>query len=169
MINTCHTMRFLAQHWFLLGVGWDWIHLVRRPLTGLLYQPRMIDDERGAVGGLRIGRGNRSARRKPTPVPLCPPQIPHDLFWARSQASAVGSRRLTFWAMIRPLPNTNWVDTSPYFFKTRFNPSAYASISHDASCFQICCGFPIKERHSSYGNTIWIINVRLKKKKSCEV
>jgi hypothetical protein len=32
----------------------------------------------GAVGGMRIGRGNRSIRRKPTPAPLYPPQIPHD-------------------------------------------------------------------------------------------
>jgi hypothetical protein len=39
--------------------------------VGLLYQPRMIDDDGyGAVGGMRIGRGNRSTRRKPTPVPL---------------------------------------------------------------------------------------------------
>jgi hypothetical protein len=47
--------------------------------VGLLYQPRMIDDAYGAVGGMMIGRGNRSTRRKPAPVPLCPPQIPHDL------------------------------------------------------------------------------------------
>jgi hypothetical protein len=48
--------------------------------VGLLYQPRMIDnDDYGAVGGMRDGRGNRSTRRKPAPVPLCPPQIPHDL------------------------------------------------------------------------------------------
>jgi hypothetical protein len=53
--------------------------LVRRPLIGLLYQPRLIDDECGAFGGMRIGRGNRSTRKKPAPVPLCPPQIPHDL------------------------------------------------------------------------------------------
>jgi hypothetical protein len=31
------------------------------------------DDECGAVGGMRIGRGNRSTRRKLPPVPLCPP------------------------------------------------------------------------------------------------
>jgi hypothetical protein len=31
-----------VQHFFFfwfLGVGWDWLHLVRWPLTGLLYQP----------------------------------------------------------------------------------------------------------------------------------
>jgi hypothetical protein len=48
--------------------------------VGLLYQPRMIgDDDYGAVGGMSIGRGNRRTRRKPAPVPLCPPQIPRDL------------------------------------------------------------------------------------------
>jgi hypothetical protein len=26
-------------------------------------------------GGMKIGRGNRSTRRKPAPAPLCPPQI----------------------------------------------------------------------------------------------
>jgi hypothetical protein len=50
------------------------------PIVGLLYQPRIIDDDDyGAVGGMRVGRVNRSTRRKPAPVPHCPPQIPHDL------------------------------------------------------------------------------------------
>jgi hypothetical protein len=35
-------------------------------------------------------------------VPPCPLQIPHDLTWAWTRASAVGSRRLTAWAMARP-------------------------------------------------------------------
>jgi hypothetical protein len=83
-------------------VGWDWVHLVRRPLIGLLYQPQIIDDECGAVGGIRICRGNRSNCRKPAPVPLCPPQIPHDLTRARTRAAAVGSQRLTAWALARP-------------------------------------------------------------------
>jgi hypothetical protein len=54
--------------------------LVRRPLLGLLYQPRMID-ECEIFGGMRIVRENRSIRRKPGPLPLCLPQIPHDLTW----------------------------------------------------------------------------------------
>jgi hypothetical protein len=37
----------------------------------------MIDDC-GAGVGMRLGRGTRSTQRKPAPVPLCPPQIPHD-------------------------------------------------------------------------------------------
>jgi hypothetical protein len=83
-------------------VGWDWVHLVCRPLIGLLYQHRMIDDnECAVVGGMRIGRGKRSTRRKPAAVPLCPPQIPHDLTWTRTRAAPVGSRRLTARAMAR--------------------------------------------------------------------
>jgi hypothetical protein len=35
----------------------------------------------GAVGGMRIGRRNRSTRRKPAAMPLCPPQNPHDVTW----------------------------------------------------------------------------------------
>jgi hypothetical protein len=71
-----------------LEVRWDWANLVRRPLINLLYQPQVMDDdERGAVGGMRIGRRNRSTRRKLAPVPLCPPQIPHDLALARTRTS----------------------------------------------------------------------------------
>jgi hypothetical protein len=39
--------------------------------------PRDYDD--GEIGGMMIGRGNRSTRRNPTPVPLFPPQIPNAL------------------------------------------------------------------------------------------
>jgi hypothetical protein len=60
--------------------------------TGLLYQSQMIDDgDCGAVGGIKIGRGNRSTQRKPAPVQLCPPLIPHDL----TRAAVVGSQPLT--------------------------------------------------------------------------
>jgi hypothetical protein len=82
--------------------GWDWVHLVCRPLFAPLYQSQMTDDECEAVGGMRIGRGNRSTRRKPAPMPLCPPQISHDMTWARTRVAAVGTRHLTAWAMARP-------------------------------------------------------------------
>jgi hypothetical protein len=71
--------------------------------TGLLYQPQIIDDgDCGAIGGMKIGRRNRSTRRKPAPAPLCPPQIPLDQtrYWTR--AATVGSQRLTASAMARP-------------------------------------------------------------------
>jgi hypothetical protein len=84
-------------------MGRNCVYLVRRPLIGLLYQPRMIDnDECGAVGGMRIGMGNRSTRRRPAPVTLCPPQISHDLIRARTRAAVVGNRRQTAWAMAQP-------------------------------------------------------------------
>jgi hypothetical protein len=93
-------------------VGWDWVYLVRRQPFGLLYQPQMMDDddydECGAVGGM-IGKGNRSTRRKPAPMPMCPPQIPHDLTRAGTQAAAGGGWRLTVWAMAGPWA-TNEID-----------------------------------------------------------
>jgi hypothetical protein len=47
--------------------------------TDVLYQPRVIGDGVcGEIGGMKIGRGNRSTRRKPAPAPLYPPQISHD-------------------------------------------------------------------------------------------
>jgi hypothetical protein len=55
-----------------------------RPLV-----PAPGDNDDGEIGGM-IGRGNRSTRRKPAPVLLCPPQTPH-----AAQAAAVGSQRLT--------------------------------------------------------------------------
>jgi hypothetical protein len=55
----------------------------------------MIDDDVcGGTGGMQIGTGNRSTRRKPALVPLCPPQIPHDLTRARTQGAATGNRLL---------------------------------------------------------------------------
>jgi hypothetical protein len=45
--------------------------------SGLLYKPQMIDEgDCGAIGGMKMGRGNRSTRRKRAPAPLCPPQNP---------------------------------------------------------------------------------------------
>jgi hypothetical protein len=41
--------------------------------------PTPGDYDDGEIGGMMIGTGNRSTRRKPTPVPLCPPQISHPL------------------------------------------------------------------------------------------
>jgi hypothetical protein len=35
-------------------------------------------DYDGEFGGMKIGSGNQSTRRKPAPAPLCPSQIPLD-------------------------------------------------------------------------------------------
>jgi hypothetical protein len=59
----------------------NWVHSARRPPIGLLYLPRG-DFEDGEFGGMMIGSRKRSTRKKPAPVPLCPPQIQHDLMGA---------------------------------------------------------------------------------------
>jgi hypothetical protein len=46
-----------------------------------------VINEYGTIGGRRIHRVNESIQRKPTPVPLCSPQIPHDLTWDRTWAT----------------------------------------------------------------------------------
>jgi hypothetical protein len=43
----------------------------------------------------------RSTLRKPGPAPLCSPQITYDLTLDRTRTAAVGSQRLTAWAMAR--------------------------------------------------------------------
>jgi hypothetical protein len=69
------------------GMEWNQVHC-----WGYCWPivPAPHDDECGAVS-----RGNQSIQRKPAPMPLYPPQIPHDL----TQAAAVESQWLTAWAM----------------------------------------------------------------------
>jgi hypothetical protein len=59
--------------------------VVRRSINDLLYQPRTIDDECGAVGGMRIGRGTEVFGEN---LPHCPPQISHDVTRERTRAAA---------------------------------------------------------------------------------
>jgi hypothetical protein len=54
--------------------------------------PDVDDGDCEAIGGMKIIRGNRSTQRKPAPMPLCPPQIPHDLTRAGTRAASVGSQ-----------------------------------------------------------------------------
>jgi hypothetical protein len=71
----------------------------------------------GEFGGMKIGRGNRSTRRKPAPGPLCPPQISLDQTRVRIRAAAVGNQRLTAWAMARPKLNVNyWLNHNGIIF-----------------------------------------------------
>jgi hypothetical protein len=85
---------YLTSVAIIIGVGLS--PLGTAATSGLLYKPQMIDEGVcGAIGGMKIGRGTRSTRRKPAPAPLCPTQIPHDQIRARTRAAAVGSQRLT--------------------------------------------------------------------------
>jgi hypothetical protein len=81
---------------FLIGIVGGGVQLgpldttaTNRPIV-----PAPGDYDDGEIGGMKIGRGNRSTRRKPAPVPLCPPQIPH-AGRTRTRAATVESRRLT--------------------------------------------------------------------------
>jgi hypothetical protein len=94
----------------------------------------MIDDECGAVGGMRIGRGKQSTKRKPTPVPLYPPQIPHNLTWARTQAAAVESLRLTARAMARS--TSSYISNLPDLFPRGLQ---YRSFVHLVGIRPIVC------------------------------
>jgi hypothetical protein len=93
----------LLSHTRLVFFSWDRVRL--RPLgTSATNWPTVPAPDDGWWGMWssrwnEIGRGNRSTRRKPASVPLCSPQIPHNLTWALTRAAAVGSRRLTAWAM----------------------------------------------------------------------
>jgi hypothetical protein len=59
-------------------------------------------DDCGEISGMNDWQGNRSTRRKPASVPLCPLQIPHDLNREQTRPAAVGSQRLTARAMAWP-------------------------------------------------------------------
>jgi hypothetical protein len=86
---------------------WQWgVESKRGPLGTSAIEwpivPAPGDYDDGEFGGLKIGRGNRSTWRKPAPSLLCTPQIPLDQTCVRTPAAAVGSQRLTAWAMARP-------------------------------------------------------------------
>jgi hypothetical protein len=84
---------------------------------GLLYLPEMIDyGNCEATGGMKIGMENRSTRRRPPPVPFCPPQIPHYLTRARTRSDALGSQRLTAWGMARPGYSVGLQARRPVFY-----------------------------------------------------
>jgi hypothetical protein len=73
-----------------------------RATNGSIVQP--LDDsmsEYGAVVEWYWQWKTKELGEKPATLPLCPPQIPHGLFWARTWPSAVRSRWLTTWAMAR--------------------------------------------------------------------
>jgi hypothetical protein len=62
-------------------------------VTSRLYSVRWKDDnECGIVSGTRIGRGNRSVRRKSCPVTFCPPQLSHNMI---SNPGRHGGKRAT--------------------------------------------------------------------------
>jgi hypothetical protein len=103
--------------------------------TSAIYWPIVPapgDYDDGEFGGMKIGTGNRSTRRKPAPAPLCPPQIPLDQTRARTRAAAVGSQRLTAWAMAPPAftvtvnLSLSWIYYAVECLECAYEPDIYA-------------------------------------------
>jgi hypothetical protein len=85
----------VSYNLFLIGIVEGGVQLgpLGTAATNRPSVPAPDDYDDGEIGGM-IDRGNRSTRRKPAPMPLCPPQIPHAAR-TRTRAAAVGSQRLT--------------------------------------------------------------------------
>jgi hypothetical protein len=95
----------LFFNWYCGGGGGVQLGPLDTAATNSSIMPAPGDYDDGEIGGM-IYRENRSTRRKPAPVPLCPPQISRCSAWTRTQAAAVGSQWLTAWAMTRPISAT---------------------------------------------------------------
>jgi hypothetical protein len=102
--NRFESQQRIGYFWlsFLIGIVGDGVQLgpfgtatTNRPIV-----PAPGDYDNGEISGMMIGRGNRSIRRKPAPVLLCPTQTPHAAR-TRTRAVAVGSQRITAWATAR--------------------------------------------------------------------
>jgi hypothetical protein len=63
---------------FLIGIMGGGVQLgpLGTAVTNRPTVPAPGDYDDAKIGGM-FGRGNRSTRRKPVPMPLCPPQTPH--------------------------------------------------------------------------------------------
>jgi hypothetical protein len=90
----CNAREFLGQGFIFIFFGWG-LKLSSFVTSAIIWPivPTPDDDGCGAVGGMISGRGNRRIRRKPAPVPLCPPQIPRDLTWDRTGAASISFQR----------------------------------------------------------------------------
>jgi hypothetical protein len=85
--------------YFIYGAGVEPSPLLLRPVIGLLYQPWMIyGDDCGVTSGINGGQGKPKYSEKNLP----PCRSLHHRSRAQTLAAAVGSRRLTAWAMARP-------------------------------------------------------------------
>jgi hypothetical protein len=84
------------------GVSWAGVRLgpLGTSVTNWSIASALDDDECGTVGGMRIGRGNQNTSKKPASVPLCPPQIPHDLSLAGRCSGKPATNRLRYGVVI---------------------------------------------------------------------
>jgi hypothetical protein len=78
--------KFVCGKWnvkiiFLIGIVGGGVQLgaLGTTATNRPTVPALGDYDGKEIDGMMIARGNGSNRRKPVPVPLCPPQTPHAL------------------------------------------------------------------------------------------
>jgi hypothetical protein len=84
-ISRINTLNPKPVFFLFITMGWDDISELRPP-AGLLFIPQMIYVYDGPRWH-EIDRGkNEELGEKPVPVPLCQPQIPRGLTWARTRA-----------------------------------------------------------------------------------
>jgi hypothetical protein len=100
----CSSSHFLMiiRLFFPLKVGVGQTQAWMPAYVSILRIPQMIWVCRATVEWYWQGK-TEELGEKPVPVPLCPPQIPHGLTRERTRTSAVRGRRLTTWAMARPI------------------------------------------------------------------
>jgi hypothetical protein len=87
-----------------MGLEWNQLHYYCGHLLAYCTSPQwhMAMTVEQLVEWMSSWR-NWSTQRKPAPMLLCSPQIPHDLTQARTRATAIGSWRLTAWVMTWPM------------------------------------------------------------------
>jgi hypothetical protein len=153
------------------------IPLLLRTFIGLLYRPWMIGNDCGAISVIS-GRVNWSTRRKPAPMPLCPPQTLHDLICARTLTAEVGKQRLTAWALAVATEMresqvgtltvwsfhmlsflTNAKDHS--HIKIRGTPDVFWSHTGGEQCSRQLDGFIFLSNFSDF--TEWLVECRLRR------
>jgi hypothetical protein len=88
----CAFMLLRFFNWYSGGGGGVQLGPLGTTATNRPIVPARGDYDDGEIDGM-IGRGNRSTRRKPALVLLCPPQTPHAAR-KRTRAAAVGNQRL---------------------------------------------------------------------------
>jgi hypothetical protein len=85
LFRICFSLNCLLGHFNRLTFDWCILHmfvvcyLTTLSVSGLYSVDGRTINEHGTGDGMRIGSGIRHTQKKPAPVPLCPPQIPHDL------------------------------------------------------------------------------------------
>jgi hypothetical protein len=86
---------------YFLGVGWHWFRLIISAICPIV--PALVDGWWWAWNSQRNEwQKNRSTRRKPVTVALCPPQIPHKLLWVWTRSTAVVMSATNTWAIALP-------------------------------------------------------------------